>query len=278
MERNKETAEVHPGRTKKDPDWVRNFLVDGSIKLKISASRKDWKLLFERYFSGQAIDRAKEAFAQDFYESFMLPWYYRVELRKMRIPFSQPWLNTHLGRIKAQAAYLYLFFSYVFKKYGNKPPNFVARIGDAERLIKQSGRGDKKRDKRDPAAHAALLMQHVWWGALKEQRRIKQPFFSDDPEYGDDLTNFYITYVLPGKELIREPSHLTDVCFSLVKRQYRFPLPQSYPARLLFHINKAGMSPEPHSETFESPDDPEFKAVRDLVEEFLLDHYKGDWP
>ena len=178
-------SQVKPGRTKKEPLTVTNFIdLKNTIKLKVTATPDNWKKL------NQLLSENREEFARDFYHKFIDIALYKVILPKKPRGKQKDTFSLALN-IKSDASCAYDFFSYWCKRPLEEWPDYLKRIIE---IAEKEGHGDsiEVKDKYQPLVLTAYCIDKVYGKAI--QGKLK-PLF--EYEVRDSLENFYLTYVQP---------------------------------------------------------------------------------
>lgn len=204
---------------------IENMLGSSGIKLKLTASRKDWHLL-SRYFV-RSIEKAE----YDFHESFVCPMAADMEKTLKKSLHKN---HDFVVQMKSFTAVLYLLFEYYFENPSRQfnldfKDNAYAYLRQNIELIRSFSKeyfgGYLSLGSGDPTTYAAYSMQEVF-GSLLEYHKIV-PFYNLDGNHKRDENSFLWTYIDGGLLLIHQwIQHKSHDFFGGILDLYSDVLPQ----------------------------------------------------
>lgn len=213
---------IKDSKTSKGLITITNYFGNNKIRLQITASKEDWKLLWSLWEKGND-DSITNLVGADFVTSFMSP------LSKKLFDDKRIDRWNFIFDMKVLSAILYDFFSYCFKI--NQLSEYIEKIGNDE-LLKKGG-------KPDSLSYTAYCIQSIFH-SLVEKYKLKEFEGSE---------SFYITYILEGRKLIDADNKIFTeffICLPLIgMNQIKAIIPQNeYAAKLLIDMREAVFYPK----------------------------------
>jgi hypothetical protein len=176
-------------RTLDSPFSVTNFLGKTGITLEVKASLDDFHKLFDHLI--RLSDKEKVDFANQFYLSFVSPYYGWLSKREFKTE------TYFMECMRIQAAVLHILFHYCFRYLRKNLPRCVRK------LIRTNPSLQNRQGKPDAAAYTAYCMQSVY-ASFIQQFKLNPFFGSEDPDNYQDPRSFRETYIQGGRKLLKK--------------------------------------------------------------------------